>query len=707
MVNTIKTYSQAIAFFVLGFVGPIFLTIFVEGLYQDNAKQLFKQSTYVTQEEFQNQLNNYIETLYSVEIMINALDDPDAKELQPLVTSLLARSLLNKAVSYESLILVKSENGNYRTVLQLPDGNTSPAMDINFNEHPKYTEAVKVALDNQDVAILVNQPLPGLRVENQNSGIFIIRPVYDIGGQGDVDTFIIAAFDLSGVMEQALYSTTPDNFGITVSDKEEQRALFSVYNDDVDFSSKGFFKRNTPFVENYTDALGNISFETVYEEAVVIRSVLSSQSLATLIGGWLLAIMAFLYFRDLKKRNSILSEAKTRAEHADQLKSELLANMSHELRTPLNSIIGLSDLLLKDKETKKNSRQTLSAVKTSADMLLTIVSDILDISKIESGALKLEKIPFDVKEIIDSIRGAMAPLVDKKNLFLEIEYKNKQMPFYIGDSVRLYRVLSNLINNAVKYTLEGSVKVNIHFERGSDSKGVFVCQVIDTGIGIPEEQHKLVFEKFSQADVSTTRKFGGTGLGLPIAQELTEMMGGTIHLQSTSGKGSTFTVKIPFSVTDNLLYGNDVANEHRPERGGRVPVDQAVILIAEDNKINIMYMKKLMELMGVADFHVVEDGMQAIEASQVFDYTVLLMDCNMPNIDGWEATEKIRRYEEDSGKHVPIVAVTANAMVGDREKCMDAGMDDYLSKPVTVDSILKCLSTWIDFKDPKNDENNN
>jgi len=386
---------------------------------------------------------------------------------------------------------------------------------------------------------------------------------------------------------------------------------------------------------------------------------------------------------------------KQAAQQASRAKSEFLANMSHEIRTPLNGILGFTNLMA-DTALTAEQREYNEAVRGSAESLLVVINDVLDFSRIEAGRLQLEAAPFSVRDCVAAAIGLVRPLAAQKNLELTMYIEEGVPDALTGDSHRLRQVLLNLLGNAVKFTGKGgiSVRVSPGAESGEsgaetgESGAVVRFAVSDTGIGISREQQELIFQPFRQADGSITRRFGGTGLGLTISSKLVAMMNGRIWLESREGEGSTFffTVRLPRADAPAAPQPAEARSSLRARPG-------LSVLVAEDNPVNQRVIQRLLEARGHRAT-IARDGAAALDAFGRNSFDIVFMDVQMPQMDGLEATRRIRDIERSTGAHVPIVAMTAHAMKGDREQCIAAGMDDYLSKPIRIDALEAALARF-------------
>src|SRR5579863_10543845 len=409
------------------------------------------------------------------------------------------------------------------------------------------------------------------------------------------------------------------------------------------------------------------------------------------LGGRACRVCLCLDVTERNRASEELAVARDQAVEASNMKSAFLANMSHEIRTPMNGVIGMTELLL-GMELGEEQREAAEQIARSGEQMLSIINDILDISKIETGHLELDITDFDLHESLRNTCAIASAQAKAKGLFLDLQISDSVPHHLRGDGRRIHQIVLNLVSNAIKFTSDGSVTVRLLPNGPPTDDGTPIrIEVQDSGIGIDPGKLDRMFEPFTQADVSTTRLYGGTGLGLAIARELVELMDGTISADSEPGNGSTFHFELvlaaPLLEQASPTAGRDVstaASWSRPPE----------ILVAEDSQINQIVAARSLERCGCR-VDVVSNGADALEAMKTKRYDAVLMDCQMPGMDGYEATRELRTREIGEDRHIPVVAMTAQAMEGDRERCLAAGMDDFVTKPMRHNELVEVLRRWI------------
>jgi PAS domain S-box-containing protein len=391
-------------------------------------------------------------------------------------------------------------------------------------------------------------------------------------------------------------------------------------------------------------------------------------------------------------QQDLIKQAKE-AKSAVKAKSAFLSHMSHELRTPMNSVLGLSDLLGKT-SLDDQQRGYLDNLMASGRILMSVINDILDYSKIEAEKIAIENTAFSLEQLLSDIRNIFLSRVEELPVTLDFAEIDPSIAVLTGDSLHLRQALINLIDNAVKFTPEGLIQVEIRCERRSEKGTVVRFSIKDDGIGVPEESQNRLFDAFLQADSSTTRKYGGTGLGLAITSRLVALMGGHLEFESEEGVGSEFYFTLPFGTASekDLPHKIDLWDSSLEENAANFK-----ILIAEDNNINQLFIREIMTELGFTNITMVADGRQAIGRLKESDYDLVLMDCQMPIMDGYSATRELRQLEKirGNGKHIPVIALTAYAMAEDIVRCKDAGMDGHIAKPVDIEELKRMIANWM------------
>jgi len=390
---------------------------------------------------------------------------------------------------------------------------------------------------------------------------------------------------------------------------------------------------------------------------------------------------------ELASMNAELENTRDQALKASSIKSAFLANVSHELRTPVAAILNANELLL-NTELVDEQRELARIVESSATVLLHLLNDILDLSAIEAGKVAIASSPFNPENVVQDATRSVCEIIREKGLALQLDLDQRAPTSVSGDAIRIQQVLRNLLNNAIKYTAAGTLTIKTRVIEQDKRSIVLQFAVEDTGIGISETDLQLLFRPFTQLDSGTTRKYGGTGLGLAISKNLVEMMGGKIEVTSRLGQGSTFSFDIPLTIVASTCDPPPAVAESAP-----LPLTKHILVVEDSPAMRTVLQKQLSQLGVQADS--VSDGQQAVEAMTNFNYDLVFMDCHLPEIDGYEVTRILRQLEKATGRHTPVIAITASAMKGDAERCLEAGMDGYLSKPVSFDQLKLTLRQWL------------
>jgi signal transduction histidine kinase/CheY-like chemotaxis protein/HPt (histidine-containing phosphotransfer) domain-containing protein len=433
------------------------------------------------------------------------------------------------------------------------------------------------------------------------------------------------------------------------------------------------------------------SIELTGERARIWGFVVTTIALVALI-------IAFLFVtaqgRNQQRMIKVLNESEKRSKQLANTQEQFLANMSHEIRTPMNSMLGFTNLL-KRTDLNPMQREYIQNIHSAGENLLTLVNDILDLSKIEAGMMHIEESRFSLRSMVSSVGAMFIEKIREKDLKFNIHIDKDVPDILTGDAVRLTQVLVNLISNAVKFTDEGEINLTVRLISITEKDANVSISIKDTGIGIAPEKQGAIFERFHQAELETTRRFGGSGLGLSIVKQLIEMQGGSIRLNSELGKGTEFVVKLRYKLPDLAqMYSEALAEQEE-----QVPLQKIKVLIAEDNHMNQQLVRHLMKSWSL-DHLIVNTGAEAVDVLTKNSYSIVLMDIQMPDMDGYTATSIIRN---ELKLDVPIIAMTAHAMVGEKEKCLQLGMNDYVSKPIKETVLYNIIARHAQNIHEKND----
>lgn len=562
----------------------------------------------------------------------------------------------------------------------------APSYAITLEQHKHHEINEQTSVNQANYLRLIKYQMDWLKVNPFVSDIFTLKKAAD------------------GTIRLIVDSETDYNRdGLFDDDREKRTSIGEIYSKQLPEIDLAFRGEKTFTEQPYQDKWGywvsafvpmygpNREVDGVlgvdFDAQIYMGEISKIRSLVALSLGltYLIILSMLIFYYEVKQSHNKLARALNESKEATKIKAQFLANMSHEIRTPMNGILGMANLLA-DECISPQAKRYVRIIKDSGESLLVLINDILDFSKIESGKMLLENQAFNIKQALNDVLDLLSVRALDKGLIMRCRYDDYVPDFIFSDITRLRQILTNLISNAIKFTQNGGVYINISATELSDNNWELHFKIRDTGIGIPQEVQNKLFQSFSQVDASTTKKFGGTGLGLAICKGLCESMGGKIWVESCANQGSTFH----FTIQAKAAEATDIQVDDSPAEYCDWSANTLHVLLVEDNTVNQLLALKFLEKIGLrAD--VAANGVEALDAVGMKKYDLVLMDCHMPEMDGFEATRRIHQ-RFDPTRRPKIVALTASVLEEDRQRCKSAGMDDILHKPLTLTALRKAVS---------------
>ncbi|MBE0364682.1 hypothetical protein PULV_a2427 [Pseudoalteromonas ulvae UL12] len=715
-----KSHWLIVATVSIALFSVTFTTVIFHKNSELNSLKLSQRETKVIENAIYRQLNNSLVHIHSLASFIQNTPNLTTDKFDSYVAQLIADEPSIKAMSWntindkDSLLNLQarlfehyqrpisiqgtplSKSDPYIVVEMIsPLLGNEKALGFNVNSNPKrntvLTQAEKANTPQATSIIqLVQSDYP-------EAGFLLFSPVYQLTrnatNKKQLIGYATGVFLVKELLSKAITPYQEDMFHLELYEPGTNRAFYDSFDE---LQKTNVQNLQLLGKENVTSLTFNFSGQTWLMNLQPKNDYLAHHpnDLSILLICFQVLIVAFIILLILlmNNRQTILNHLvsvrtkdlkreKQLSEQANKAKSRFLANMSHEIRTPLNAVIGFSQLAKQTKDTD-TIVDYIDKIALSSSSLLNIVNDILDISKIESDKLQLENIPFDLLGILQRVDAMFSPLVQNKGLQWNLNNSLPQPTWYLGDPVRIEQILINLCSNAIKFTQSGSVTLTAQVLSQSSTEHTLSLAVIDTGVGIKPEIAKTLFSAFTQADDSTSRRFGGTGLGLAISKELSLLMGGDVTLTSDEGLGSTFTFRVTLTTT-----APQATSQVEPD----IDLSNIRILVAEDNPINQIVIQEMLRTLNI-EAVLTKDGQEAIDTLQQQHFDLILMDCQMPALDGYEATKQIRTLPEF--QHIPIIALTADAMPEDKAHALDVGFNFHLAKPLDIKKLKLCLSQF-------------